>query len=67
LGLTVSTKVEWATIASAVRGDIDYTVGKATYTGKEDSWLSTYVTIWKKQADGAWKVLFDTGRTVQAE
>jgi len=25
----------------------------------------TYVTIWRRQPDGAWKVLFDTGRTVQ--
>jgi ketosteroid isomerase-like protein len=66
-GLLASTKVEWAPIASAVRGDIGYTVGKATFTGKEDSWRSTYVTIWKKQPDGTWKVLFDTGRTVQAE
>ena len=63
--LLATTKVEWAPIASAVRGDIGYTVGKATFTGKE-SWRSTYVTIWKKQPDGAWKVLFDTGRTVNA-
>ncbi|MDQ3335784.1 MAG: nuclear transport factor 2 family protein [Myxococcota bacterium] len=60
------TKVEWAPIASAVRGDIGYTVGKATFTGK-DSWRSTYVSIWKKQPDGTWKVLFDTGRTINAE
>ena len=63
--LLATTKVEWAPIASAVRGDIGYTVGKATFTGKE-SWRSTYVSIWKKQPDGTWKVLFDTGRTVNA-
>ena len=66
-GLLASTKIEWAPIASAMRGDIGYTVGKATFTGKDDSWRSTYVTIWKKQPDGSWKVLFDTGRTVQAQ
>ena len=58
------TKVEWAPIASGKRGGIGWTVGKATFTGAE-SWRSTYVTIWKQQADGSWKVLFDTGRPVQ--
>jgi ketosteroid isomerase-like protein len=64
--LLATTKIAWAPIASAARGDIGYTVGKATFTGPEKSWHSTYVTIWKRQADGAWKVLFDTGRVVQA-
>ena len=64
--LLASTKVTWAPIASAVRGDLGYTVGKAVFTAPDGGWRSTYVTIWKKQPDGAWKVLFDTGRTVQA-
>jgi ketosteroid isomerase-like protein len=56
----------WAPIASGRRGDVGYTVGKATYTGKleTDRWRSVYVTIWRKQADGTWKVAFDTGRVV---
>ena len=29
--------------------------------GKPMSRMGTYVTIWKKQPDGAWKVVFDTG------
>lgn len=62
--LLANTKVEWAPIASGRHGDIGFTVGKATFTGDE-SWRSTYVTIWKQQADGSWKVLFDTGRPVQ--
>jgi ketosteroid isomerase-like protein len=66
-GLLASTKIEWAPIASAARGDVGYTVGKATFTANDGGWKSTYVTIWKKQPDGSWKVLFDTGRTVQAE
>lgn len=65
-GLLATTKVEWAPIASGMRGDIGFTIGKATFTGKDDSWRSTYVTIWKKQPDGSWKVTFDTGRTVNA-
>jgi ketosteroid isomerase-like protein len=54
----------WAPIASGRRGDVGFTVGKATYTGAkpEDAWRSSYVTIWKRQPDGAWKVWFDTGR-----
>jgi ketosteroid isomerase-like protein len=23
-----------------------------------------YITVWKKQADGRWKVIFDTGSTL---
>ena len=29
--------------------------------GKPMSPMGTYVTIWKEQPDGAWKVVFDTG------
>jgi ketosteroid isomerase-like protein len=56
----------WQPIASAKRDQVGFTVGKATFTGAkpEDSWKSTYVTIWKQQPDGAWKVWFDTGRPV---
>lgn len=56
----------WQPIASSKRGKVGFTVGKATFTGAsaEDNWKSTYVTIWKQQPDGAWKVWFDTGRPV---
>lgn len=56
----------WSPIASGKHGGLGYTVGKATFTGKTpaDGWRSTYVTIWKAQPDGTWKVLFDTGRGV---
>ncbi len=59
-----TTKVAWAPTASGKRGDLGFTIGKATFIGRE-SFRSTYVTIWKQQADGSWKVLFDTGRAVQ--
>ncbi|HET7503685.1 MAG TPA: DUF6265 family protein [Kofleriaceae bacterium] len=60
-------RLAWEPIASGRSGDLGYTVGKATYTGHApaDGWRSTYVTIWRRQPDGAWKVLFDTGRPVQ--
>lgn len=64
--LLASGVLAWAPIASGTQGGLGYTVGKATFTGTkpEDSWRSTYVTIWKRQPDGTWKVLFDTGRGV---
>lgn len=56
----------WAPVASGVRDDVGFTVGTATFTGKTpaDSWRSSYITIWAKQPDGAWKVRFDTGRPI---
>ena len=57
-------KLVWAPVASGREGNLGFTVGKATYTG-EDSWASSYVTVWRQQPDGSWKVLFDTGRAVQ--
>ena len=64
--LLASGKLAWDPIASGRRGDVGYTVGKATFTGTkpDDTWRSTYVTIWRKQADGTWKVWFDVGRMV---
>jgi ketosteroid isomerase-like protein len=64
--LLANGKLAWAPIASGRRGEVGYTVGKATYTGtlETDRWRSVYVTIWRKQPDGTWKVAFDTGRVV---
>ncbi len=63
-----SGRLAWAPIASGKSGDLGFTVGKATFTGAtpDDGWRSTYVTIWRRQPDGSWKVLFDTGRIVHA-
>ena len=60
-------RLDWAPVASGKSGDLGFTVGKASFTGAkpDDGWRSTYVTIWRRQADGTWKVLFDTGRLVQ--
>jgi ketosteroid isomerase-like protein len=66
--ILTSGKLAWAPIASGRSGELGFTVGKATFTAArpEDSWRSTYATIWHRQPDGSWKVLFDTGRIVQA-
>jgi ketosteroid isomerase-like protein len=61
--------LRWQPVASRMLGDgIGFTVGTATWTAKADaapSWRGSYVTIWRKQADGTWKVAYDTGRTAQ--
>lgn len=55
----------WAPVASGVSedGELGFTVGTSTYTPADGSAAipGTYVTIWRKQPDGSWKVLFDTG------
>lgn len=60
-------RLAWAPIASGRAGELGFTVGKAAFTAAraEDSWRSTYATIWRHQADGRWKALFDTGRIIQ--
>lgn len=61
--LLASGRLDWKPIASGKLGKVGFTVGKASFAGA-DSWKSTYVTIWKQQPDGNWKVWFDTGRPV---
>lgn len=60
-------RLTWAPIASGQAGGLGYTIGKAAYTGAAAvaGWRTSYVTIWRRQPDGTWKVLFDTGRIVQ--
>jgi ketosteroid isomerase-like protein len=48
-------------------GDLGYTLGRWSYTRPDSTGQDVelgygyYVTIWKKQADGSWKYVFDTG------
>ncbi len=42
-------------------GKLGYTWGRYHSTLKEKSRDGTYMTVWQKQPDGSWKVLFDTG------
>jgi len=60
----MSWEPEFADVSAA--GDLGYTIGKYTFTYKSDdngpkTGSGFYVTIWKKQPDGVWKVVFDTG------
>ena len=48
-------------------GDLGYTLGSYEYiatdsAGVETSYYGSYVSIWKKQVDGSWKYVFDTGQ-----
>ena len=56
--------LRWAPVASGVRGDVGFTLGTFSFApaagGKGGH--GSYCTIWRRQADGAWKVVFDTGR-----
>lgn len=63
-------KLEWTPVKAemAASGDLGYTFGNYVATSKDkDGKLvkryGKYVTIWKKQADGSWKVAMDTGNS----
>ena len=53
---------------ASAAGDLGYTLGtwKSTRTaanGAERVSTGKYVTVWRKQADGSWRVVFDGGST----
>ena len=62
-------QLEWTPISSGVSlaGDLGYTVGRSRYTaanpggGRVETHRGSYVTIWRRQEIGTWKVLFETG------
>jgi ketosteroid isomerase-like protein len=50
-------------------GDVGYTTGRSVLRQKDASGKVTerrgqYLTIWRKQPDASWKVVFDTGSTL---
>jgi ketosteroid isomerase-like protein len=58
----------WAPIKGEVfgAGDFGYTTGRSVFRqkgtdGKVIERRGQYLTVWRKQADGSWKVVFDTG------
>jgi ketosteroid isomerase-like protein len=53
-------------IDAAASGDLGYSLGRYVYSyrdagGEEQKSYGYYVSIWKKQADGSWKYVFDSG------
>jgi len=62
-----ATDVQWHPVASRSSpvGDLGFTIGRSSYLDRATGALEgrgAYVTIWRRQPDGSWKVLFDTGR-----
>jgi ketosteroid isomerase-like protein len=45
----------------AASGDLGFTFGIYELKTKDTSFKGTYVSIWKKQNDGAWKFVLDSG------
>lgn len=54
----------------AASGDLGYTWGHYTYTFFDSTTVPShgyYVTIWKKQPDGAWRFVFDAGNQLDSK
>lgn len=65
--------LEWTPAKGEVvgAGDVGYTTGRSTFRRKGDDGKGIerhgqYITVWRKQKDGSWKVVFDTGSTLPA-
>jgi ketosteroid isomerase-like protein len=58
-GFTLSWEPSRAEISRG--GKLGYTWGRYHSTLRGKSHDGTYMTVWQKQTDGSWKVLFDTG------
>ena len=61
----------WTPIKGEVigAGDVGYTTGRSllrqkSADGKVTERRGQYVTVWRKQTDGSWQVVFDTGSTL---
>ena len=56
---------QWCRAVAAGGGDLGWTSGRyvATHTGPDGPVRSEgrYVTVWRRQPDGTWKVDLDTG------
>ena len=60
-GYTLQWKPDYGAISQS--GDLGYTYGlyALKIKGKDTTLYGTYVSIWKKQADGKWKFVLDSG------
>ncbi|HVZ55308.1 MAG TPA: DUF4440 domain-containing protein [Chitinophagaceae bacterium] len=45
----------------AASGDLGYTYGIYTFAGRDTTYQGTYVSIWKRQQDGSWRFVLDSG------
>jgi ketosteroid isomerase-like protein len=58
-GITLTWEPSSGEIAAS--GDLGFTYGIYTFSGKDTTFRGTYVSIWKKQKDNSWKFVLDTG------
>lgn len=56
---TLAWKPAGAVIAES--GDLGYTYGFWTFVASADTSQGTYLTVWKKNTQGQWKYIADTG------
>jgi len=66
-------RLTWTPTAGQVigAGDVGYTTGTSLLRGKRPDGTTVerrgeYLTVWMKQEDGSWRVVFDTGSTLPA-
>jgi len=57
---------EWSPIFGDASADLGYTVGTATIRGESGVHYSKYLTVWKRQPDGAWRFVVDGGNVAPA-
>lgn len=62
--------LRWEPLLQEVSNDatLGYTVGRSFIqrkraNGEEDSYKGKYLTVWRKQADGSWKIAVDIGNS----
>ena len=62
-GAATNECLTWAPDAAEVSasGDLGYTIGTYRRTAGGKTGTGSYVTIWKKSSDGAWRVAVDIG------
>lgn len=62
-GVLDKVTIRWAPVASGAKGDLGFTVGRADYEHKPagDHTTGSYCSIWRKQADGEWRIILDVG------
>jgi ketosteroid isomerase-like protein len=60
--------IRWKPLKASLSGsgDLGYTIGTYEITSKDEQGTHVvgtgkYVTIWRKQGDGSWKIAFDSG------
>ncbi len=66
LSKPVITSIYWKPyrVEVAEKGDMGFSFGFATFKEKDTVTYTNYCTIWKKQADGSWKFLYDGGNNI---